>query len=364
MVTDRSGQSPVIDGTALTFNLADPAGRLAAARLRQEIGLPGPLDLDRAVGTGEPGGWELRVPLSDLRGVDRLEYLFEIEDRHGHRTTITDSANPRRVDGAFGEKSEALMPGYREPEWLAGPEAEHTETPLELSAKALGSAVTGVLWSAASLHSADPAPLLVVHDGPEFVTLGGFARYLGAAIRAGVLPPLRAALLGPGDRNTWYSANPTYARTLANNVLPALAALAPCSARIGVGVSLGALALLHAHRSHPGCFDALMLQSGSFFTPELDPQERRFPGFAAITACVAGIHQSQSDEHPVLTVLTCGTAEENLSNNRKMAATLRRLGYPVRTVEFRDAHNFTAWRDALHPHLTTLVADLIADRAA
>jgi enterochelin esterase family protein len=47
-----------------------------------------------------------------------------------------------------------------------------------------------------------------------------------------------------------------------------------------------------------------------------------------------------------------------------MAAALRRLGYPVHTVEFRDAHNYTAWRDALHPHLTTLIAELVADRAA
>ncbi len=363
MVTDRSGPSPRVDDDGLTFALADPAGRLMGARLHQEIGLPGPHDLARAA-TGE---WELRVPLAALRGVDRMEYLFEVEDRHGHRATITDPANPRRVGGAFGEKSEAVLPRYREPAWLAWPEAEHTATPLEVGAPGLGRDVTGTLWSASSLGSREPAPLLVVHDGPEFASLGGFARYLGAATGAGVLPPLRAALLGPGDRNGWYSANPAYARALDRDVLPALASVAPATARVGVGVSLGAFALLHAHRAHPGSFDALMLQSGSFFTPQLDPQERSFPGFAAITACVADIHSSPAgrvDEHPVPAVLTSGTAEENLANNRAMAATLRRLGYAVHTVEFRDAHNFTAWRDALHPHLTTLVTDLVADRAA
>ena len=41
--------------------------------------------------------------------------------------------------------------------------------------------------------------------------------------------------------------------------------------RIGVGVSLGALAMLHAHHTHPGTFDALFLQSGSFFTPRPGP---------------------------------------------------------------------------------------------
>jgi enterochelin esterase family protein len=30
----------------------------------------------------------------------------------------------------------------------------------------------------------------------------------------------------------------------------------------------------------------------------------------------------------------------------------------VTFAEFRDAHNFTAWRDALDPHLTGVLADL------
>jgi enterochelin esterase family protein len=139
--------------------------------------------------------------------------------------------------------------------------------------------------------------------------------------------------------------------------------MAPSTVRVGVGVSLGGLAMLHAHRSFPDLFDALFLQSGSFFTPALDPQERHFSGFAAVSAFVAEVHASAVDDHPVPTVLTCGTAEENLANNRTMGATLDRLGYPSRLVEVRDAHNYIAWRDALHPHLTTLVSDLVADHA-
>jgi enterochelin esterase family protein len=42
-----------------------------------------------------------------------------------------------------------------------------------------------------------------------------------------------------------------------------------------------------------------------------------------------------------------------------MAATLRRLGYAARMVTVPDAHNYTAWRDALHPHLTQLVAEVL-----
>jgi enterochelin esterase-like enzyme len=56
--------------------------------------------------------------------------------------------------------------------------------------------------------------------------------------------------------------------------------------------------------------------------------------------------------------LVCGTVEENLANNRRMAAALDASGHGVTFAEFRDAHNFTAWRDALDPHLTALLADL------
>ena len=57
-------------------------------------------------------------------------------------------------------------------------------------------------------------------------------------------------------------------------------------------------------------------------------------------------------------MVTCGTAEENLANNRRMAQALVESGHTVSFAEFRDAHNFTAWRDALDPHLTTVLADL------
>jgi enterochelin esterase family protein len=122
--------------------------------------------------------------------------------------------------------------------------------------------------------------------------------------------------------------------------------------------------MLHAHRAAPGCFDGLLLQSGSFFTPALDPQESGFSGFAAVTGFVAGVHADAGDPRPVPVVLTCGTVEENRANNEAMAATLRRLGYPAEFVLVRDAHNYTAWRDALDPHLTGLITTVAATRAA
>jgi enterochelin esterase-like enzyme len=54
-------------------------------------------------------------------------------------------------------------------------------------------------------------------------------------------------------------------------------------------------------------------------------------------------------------VLACGTVEENLAANRALAASLDARGYDVRLHEFRDGHNWVAWRDSFQPHLQELL---------
>ncbi len=96
-------------------------------------------------------------------------------------------------------------------------------------------------------------------------------------VGSGTLPPFHLVLLGPGNRDDWYSANNAYAATLAGPVLAALRDELGFEAPvIGLGASLGGLAMLHAQRRYPAAFAGLFLQSGSFFRPRLDPQESGF----------------------------------------------------------------------------------------
>ena len=53
--------------------------------------------------------------------------------------------------------------------------------------------------------------------------------------------------------------------------------------------------------------------------------------------------------------MTCGTAEENLDNNRTLVEALHRRGWDVQTYWNRDAHNWISWRDSLHPNLAELL---------
>lgn len=338
---------PNADG--VTFVLPDPDGRLDGVRLVQDARIPG----DRLAFARHDGVWTLHLPRPD---VDRMEYRLELTHPSGGREEICDPGNPLRSPGAFGNKSLLQFAKYREPRWL-GTSPGGTRTELRMRSRRLDATVTGTLWSPTDLGERTPAPLLVVHDGPESDLLTEATGHAAAMIAEGTWPALRVALLEPGERDRWYAADPAYARALAEDVLPALG---PTTHRVGVGVgvgaSLGALALLHAHRCFPALFDGLFLQSGSFFHPEHDAHEARFPRYGPISRFVVDLEGAAADPRPIPVVLTVGRIEENHPNNLRMADTLTGLGYDVAVHEFADGHNYTAWRDTLDPHLTRLLA--------
>jgi enterochelin esterase family protein len=178
-------------------------------------------------------------------------------------------------------------------------------------------------------------------------------------VAQGRLRPLRAALLHPVNRDQSYSASAAYARTLANELLPALETYAPMPRRkrmrIGMGASLGALAMLHAHRLHPETFGALFLQSGSYFRTRWDHHERGFVRFDRIARFVGKVLAGRDAPEPIAVTITCGAVEENLANNRAVAAALAEQRYEVRLHENRDAHNWVGWRDTFDPHLLDLL---------
>ena len=158
-----------------------------------------------------------------------------------------------------------------------------------------------------------------------------------------------------GERHEWYSASAAYARGLNRQILPRLAAeLGAKAPVIGAGASLGALAMLHAQRRDPELFAGLFLQSGSFFQHRYDKQESGFARYRRILRFTGQVRRATSGL-AVPVAMTCGAIEENLANNRSMADALRGQGYAVAFAETRGGHDWPAWRDALDPHLTTLL---------
>lgn len=349
---------PVVRSRDVTFRVHDPDAAYRSVLLRQELKRPriGP----HFTKLSASDTWRLRVSRPP---VDRMEYKLELGYPHGGSETVCDPGNPLVAPGPFGNKSVVEFPEYRAPAWLADPEppagtvAEH-----EIKSAALGAAQPVALWSPAGVRPGDRLPLLVANDGPEYARYSGLLAMLDRMVAAGRLPAMRAALLQPVDRNDHYSASPIYAKALAREVLPALDELAPRprhrATRVGMGASLGALSMLHVHRSRPATFGGLFLQSGSYFVPHHDGHESWMRHFDRVVRFVGRLHAGEASAEPAPVVMTCGTGEENLANNRDMRGALVTLGYDVVLHEVRDAHNWIAWRDAFDPHLVALLRRL------
>lgn len=318
------------DGRVL-LRLPDPAHRHHRARLLAGLGTLDP----RPDLSWSDGVWSVRAALPP---VDRVEYAFEV--------TTAGQPAPAVVPGGVLER-----PGYAPPAWCGREVPDGAVAPLPLDV----AGVTARLWSPAGLDGPAAAPLLVVHDGPDYLEHAALGRYLSVLAADGEAPPTRVLALTADPRDRLYGACDEYAQALVAAVLPRANEHAPTTAVVGLGASLGALAVLHAEWRHPGTFGAMLLQSGAFFTPATDPQERGFPAWDAVTGLVAEVGEDDRAADLPPTVVTCGAHEENAANNRLLARRLAEVGVATTHAETGGLHTMRAWRDALHPGLRDLL---------
>lgn len=191
--------------------------------------------------------------------------------------------------------------------------------------------------------------LLVVLDGPEYQRRMRLLSLLRRFVERGEIRPHRVVLVVPEDRLETYSASTRFGRSLVET-------LAPLKGRpVGLGASLGGLALLHAHRLEPDAFAGLFLQSGSYFRRRSDPQESHVARFGRIDRFVGSVLRGAGDPRPLPATLTCALDEENYVNNAAVARALAEQGYPVEFHAARGGHDWPTWRRALELHLPGLL---------
>ncbi|HJR44864.1 MAG TPA: alpha/beta hydrolase-fold protein [Actinomycetota bacterium] len=346
--------APLVRDDHVMFRLADWDAAMQVVELSQEVMRPrlGPrFDFD-----DDAGEWRLRFARPDA---DRMEYMFHLVHKDGGEEWINDPGNSLTAPGPFGAKSVIEWPEYVAPSWLEQEAPPGTKNELVVTTRSPRAPFRIIVWASPGLSHDRPAPLLVAHDGPEYDELSSLTRLLEVRCGSGDLPPMRAALIAPVARDHSYSASAAYSRAFAYDLLPAIERAAPIphgrSMRVGMGASLGGLAMLHIHRTGPATFGGLFLQSGSFFRQRFDKQESGFPRFRRISRFMGQVLTAEMWAHPIATMMTCGTIEENLANNRATRDALARQAYEVRLVENRDGHNWVGWRDTFDPYLVDLL---------
>jgi enterochelin esterase-like enzyme len=340
---------PIVEGTTVTFVYR---GRADAVRLQHWIhGLPSSQPFTPMNGSDL---WLLSLQIPER---SRLEYKIEV-DSDGDRRLINDPLNPLISRDPFGENSVCHGAGYAVPEWtLRDPEVrEGRIEEIAMDSAAFGRTRPVLVYLPARFRPTRRYPLLIVHDGTDYLNYSSLKTVLDNLIHRLDVAPLIVALTRADERLVEYADDARHARFLAAELLPAMEARYPLigrpAARGLMGASFGAVASLAAAWRNPGLFGQLLLQSGSFAFTDIGTHQRG-PRFDPVVAFVNAFRDNPGRPAERIFV-SCGTYESLIYENRSIVPLLERTGMQVRYVEARDGHNWENWRDRLRDGLSWL----------
>jgi enterochelin esterase family protein len=333
---------PLVGREAVTFIFDGEADAVYLQHFMR--GVPGGLPFERIPGTSL---WHLRLPVPQG---SRFEYKFDVV-RNGEGVWVNDPHNPSYATDPFGSNSVGTSFGYVAPAWTVhDPETPPGRIePVTIESRAFGETPEVGVYLPAGFADDRRYPMVVLHDGKDFLDHAGLKPALDNLIHRRELPPFVAVLTQPGERNGEYTGDPRHADFLTEEVLPAVSERFPvrgdAEGRVLMGSSLGAVASLATAFQHPGVFGALVLQSGSFIL-DRGLLESRDPLFERVADLLELIREDAA-RLPLRIFMSCGVYEGLIEQNRAFARFLGEQSIEVRFVETRDGHHWHNWRDQL-----------------
>ena len=262
---------PIVEGEFCTFLWRGEADEVWVCQ--RIVGLPDRLPMRRVHGTDL---WQLVLELPDG---SRVEYQIEIR-RDEHYERFNDPLNPKVSHSPVGSSSVCFGPGYATPDWVEhDPEARPGELrDLVVPSRALGRDAHVRVYLPARFRTTASYPLLVVHDGDDFLQYAAMKTVLDNLIHRMDTAEVVVAFIDPGDRLVEYANATAHARFLTDELLPELEVSLPLVGQRGgrclLGSSFGAVASLAAAYRAPDVYGALVLMSGSFKTPNVTVYRR------------------------------------------------------------------------------------------
>lgn len=340
---------PLVEGTNITFVYE---GAVDAVYLHQWIyGLPSAQPFHRL---GQTDVWYL---IQEIPEKSRFEYKLEVVRGDQHRL-VQDPLNPQVARDPFGANSVCHGAGYEVPDWTE-PDPEARTGRIErmiVQSKALGGRRIVSVYVPARFRPDRRYPLLIAHDGGDYLKYSGFKEVLDNLIHRLEIPSMIVALTHPKRRLREYANHEPHAAFIAEELLPALEFSYPIletpDARGLLGASFGAVAALSTAWRYPDKFGRLFLQSGSFAFTDIGPHSRG-PAFDPVVEFVNGFRKNPIAVSEKI-YLTCGVYESLIYENRSLLPILQSAGMEVKFVESRDGHNWENWRDTFRGGLSWL----------
>ena len=339
---------PIVEGSRCTFLFRGEADEVRL--VHQVFGLPGRIPLRRLPGT------DLWYVVLELPDGSRMEYQLEVS-RGGHHERVNDPLNPHVAHSPLGSSSVCFAHGYEVPEWTQ-PDPESRPGSLVdyvLPSRALRRDAKVTLYLPARFRRTARYPLLVVHDGGDYLKYAAASTVLDNLIHRLDVAETVVAFVYPGDRLTEYANSAAHARYLTAELVPRLEAEFPLagtpSARCLMGASFGAVASLSTAYRYPGVYGSLLLQSGSFVFTDIGNDHG---GDSVFEPVVRFVNRYRAAPRLVAerVFMSCGVYEPLIVRNRSMVPTFESAGMAVRFAEARDGHSWENWRDRLREGLS------------
>jgi enterochelin esterase family protein len=339
---------PIVEGPRVTFLYRGAADEVFL--IHRIFGLPDHLPLRRLHGT------DLWYVVMELPEGSRIEYQLEVA-RGGQREQINDPLNPRLAHSPVGSSSVCYAAGHQIPDWTQpDPEARPGSlTDMVVPSRALRRNCRVTLYLPARFRRTARYPLLIVHDGGDYLQYAAAKTVLDNLIHRLDVAELVAAFVYPGDRLAEYANSAAHARYLTAELLPRLEAELPLagrpSGRCLMGASFGAVASLSTAYRYPAVYGSLLLQSGSFAFTDIGSDHGGGPPFEPVVRFV-NRYRSAPRRVADRVFVSCGVYEPLIVRNRSMVPVFEAAGMAVRYVEARDGHSWENWRDRLQEGLS------------
>jgi enterochelin esterase-like enzyme len=340
---------PVVEGGRCTFLFR--GGADAVHLINRVVGLPERIPLRLLHGT------DLWYVVLELPEGSRVEYQLEVI-RGEQRERINDPLNPRLAHSPVGSSSVCYARGYEVPAWTRpDPESrEGTLVDLVIPSRALRRDCPVTLYLPARFRRTGRYPLLIVHDGSDYLRFAAAKTVLDNLIHTLDLAETVVAFTSPsGDRLVEYANSAAHARYLSAELLPRLESELPLAAtpaaRCLMGASFGAVAALSTAYRYPGVYGSLLLQSGSFVFTDIGNDHGGGPAFEPVVKFV-NRYRAAPRRVADRVFVSCGVYEPLIVRNRSMVPVFEAAGMAVRYVEARDGHSWENWRDRLREGLS------------
>jgi enterochelin esterase-like enzyme len=339
----REQRVPLVEGSTCTFLWRGEADWVGIEH--RMMGVPIPLPLRRLKGTDL---WYASVELP--RGA-RIQYRILVR-RGEHTESMDDPLNQRVVGDAIGSQSVLEADGYITPDWTyPDPAAVSGElVDLRLPSSALRREAHVTLYIPSRMRRDRRMPLLVVHDGSDFLRFSSMATVLDNLMHRRLMADCVVAFTHPGDRLREYAASAAHSRFLTTELIPqvegSLQLVGEPRGRVLMGASFGGVAALSAAVRAPGFYGALLLESPSLRFTEAGAPATFGDVFEPVVRFVNSV-RARPKKVTRRIFLTFGAFEPLAVPDRAMVEVLEQMTDELRVVEALDGHNWISWRDRL-----------------